>query len=40
VVVHADAEGADTLRCSLVDWLSDMELVQAGNAVVLDRYSG
>jgi multimeric flavodoxin WrbA len=40
VVVHGDAEGADTLRRSLVDWLSDMELVQAGNAAVLDRYIG
>ena len=40
VVVHGDAEGADTLRRSLVDWLTDMELVQAGNAAILDRYIG
>ena len=32
--------GADTLRRSLADWLSDMELVQAGNTAVLDRYIG
>ncbi len=40
VVVHGDAEGADTLRRSLVDWLTDMELVQAGRSSVLDRYVG
>lgn len=40
VVVHGDAEGADTLRRSLVDWLHDMELVQAGAAGALDRYVG
>ena len=40
VVVHGDAEGADTLRRSLVDWLSDMHLIQAGQAAILDRYVG
>lgn len=40
VVVHGDAEGADTLRRSLVDWLSDMHLIQAGQASILDRYIG
>jgi multimeric flavodoxin WrbA len=40
VVVHADTEGADTLRRSLVDWLTDMELIQAGRAATLDRYIG
>lgn len=40
VVVHGDAEGADTLRRSLVDWLTDMELIQAGRAAMLDRYIG
>jgi hypothetical protein len=40
VVVHGDAAGVDTLRRSLVDWLSDMELIQAGRAAVLDRYIG
>jgi multimeric flavodoxin WrbA len=40
VVVHGDAEGADTLRRSLTDWLLDMELVESGNAGTLDRYIG
>ena len=40
VVVHGDATGAATLRRSLVDWLTDMKLVQAGTAGVLDRYVG
>jgi multimeric flavodoxin WrbA len=40
VVVHADTEGADTLRRSLTDWLTDMELVPAGAAATLDRYVG
>jgi multimeric flavodoxin WrbA len=40
VVVHGDAEGTDTVRRSLVDWLTDMHLVQAGRAAVLDRYIG
>jgi len=40
LVVHGDAEGTDTVRRSLTDWLSDMELVQAGSAAVLDRYIG
>lgn len=39
VVVHGDAEGVDTLRRSLTDWLSDMDLVPATNAAV-DRYIG
>ena len=40
VVVHGDAAGADTLRRSLVDWLTDMKLIQAGSAAILDRYVG
>jgi multimeric flavodoxin WrbA len=40
VVVHGDTEGVDTLRRSLVDWLTDMELVPAGAAANLDRYVG
>ncbi len=39
-MVHGDAEGADTLRRSLTDWLLDMELVEAGNAGTIDRYIG
>jgi multimeric flavodoxin WrbA len=40
VVVHGDAAGVETLRRSLVDWLTDMELRQAGAAATLDRYVG
>ena len=40
VVVHADAEGADTLRRSLTDWLTDMDLVPAAPSASLDRYIG
>ncbi|MGH8175542.1 MAG: flavodoxin family protein [Steroidobacter sp.] len=40
VVVHGDAGGVDGLRRSLVDWLTDMELIQAGRAATLDRYIG
>lgn len=40
VIVHGDTEGADTLRQSLSAWLTDMHLVQAGGAAVLDRYIG
>ena len=35
-----DAEGADTLRRSLVDWFSDMKMIQSGAASVLGRYIG
>jgi multimeric flavodoxin WrbA len=40
VVVHGDAAGAESLRRALFDWLSDMGLVPAGGAAVLDRYVG
>ena len=40
VVVHGDAAGAETLRRSLFDWLTDMELVPAGGAAIVDRYIG
>ena len=40
IVVHGDAEGAETLRRSLNDWLTDMELVPAAASAVLDRYVG
>jgi multimeric flavodoxin WrbA len=39
VVVHGDAVGAETLRRSLSDWLTDMQLVAATGAM-LDRYIG
>jgi len=34
------AAGAETLRRSLHDWLTDMELVPAGLNAVFDRYVG
>jgi multimeric flavodoxin WrbA len=40
VVVHGDAAGADGLRRSLTDWLSDMGLVQAGHLSTISRYIG
>jgi multimeric flavodoxin WrbA len=40
VVVHGDAEGAETLRRNLYDWLSDMKLVPAGATANIDRYIG
>lgn len=40
VVVHGDAVGAETVRRSLADWLTDMRLLGAGGAAVLDRYIG
>jgi len=40
IVVHGDAEGAETLRRNLTDWLLDMDLVEAGNRATLDRYIG
>jgi multimeric flavodoxin WrbA len=39
VVVHGDAVGAETLRRSLTDWLTDMNLIEATGAT-LDRYIG
>jgi multimeric flavodoxin WrbA len=40
VVVHGDAEGPELLRRSLVDWLNDMDLVQAGATACFDRFIG
>jgi len=40
LVVHGDAEGADTLRRSLVDWLTDMKLIAASPSATFDRYVG
>lgn len=40
VVVHADAEGVDTLRHALASWLRDMQLLPAGNAALVVRYIG
>ena len=38
--MHGDAVGAETLRRSLGDWLSDMELVPAIREGGIDRYVG
>src|SRR6266850_2930965 len=40
VVVHGDAEGADSVRRALHDWLADMNLFPSGEAAVFDRYIG
>jgi hypothetical protein len=39
-VVHGDAEGADSVRRALHDWLADMNLFPSGEAAVFDRYIG
>jgi multimeric flavodoxin WrbA len=38
LVVHGDAAGAGTLRRSLSDWLTDMNLVPASPKALVDRY--
>src|SRR5438552_9117940 len=40
IVVHGDAAGAETLRRSLTDWLTDMALVPAAPHALVDRYVG
>jgi multimeric flavodoxin WrbA len=40
IVVHGDTVGAETLRRSLSDWLTDMSLVQASRAAEVDGYIG
>ena len=40
VVAHGDAAGSENLRRMLVDWLTDMELIQAGDSAVLDTWIG
>ena len=40
IVVHGDAAGAETLRRVLTDWLTDMGLIAAGNAALVDGYVG
>jgi multimeric flavodoxin WrbA len=40
VIVHGDAEGAEMLRRSLSDWLSDLQLVPAAHAANFSRYVG
>ncbi len=40
IVVHGDSVGAETLRRSLADWLTDMSLVSAGRMAEADGYVG
>jgi multimeric flavodoxin WrbA len=40
VVVHGDTVGAETLRRSLTDWLTDMKLIPAMPQGGIDRYIG
>jgi hypothetical protein len=40
IVVHGDSVGAETLRRSLSDWLTDMELISAGTMAEKDGYIG
>ncbi len=40
LVVHGDAESAESVRRALTDWLTDMNLVQAGPHATIDRYIG
>ena len=40
VVVHGDSVGAETLRRSLADWLTDMKLISAGGMAEADGYIG
>ena len=40
IVVHGDSVGAETLRRSLADWLTDMRLISAGRMAETDGYIG
>ena len=40
VVVHGDAAGVGTLRQNLTNWLTDMELIEAGHLSQLGSYVG
>jgi multimeric flavodoxin WrbA len=40
VVAHGDAAGPENLRRMLVDWLTDLGMVQAGPAAALDTWIG
>jgi multimeric flavodoxin WrbA len=40
VVAHGDAAGPETLRRMLVDWLTDIGMVQAGPMAALDTWIG
>jgi multimeric flavodoxin WrbA len=40
VVAHGDAAGVGNVRAALCDWLTSLELHQAGASAALDRYIG
>ena len=40
IVAHGDFVGAETLRRSLSDWLTDMHLISAGGLAETDGYIG
>jgi multimeric flavodoxin WrbA len=40
VVAHGDASGPENLRRMLVDWLTDIGMIQAGPAAALDTWIG
>lgn len=40
IIAHGDAEGAESVRQALHDWLCDMELIPAGASATIDRYIG
>jgi multimeric flavodoxin WrbA len=40
IVVHGDAAGVETLRRSLTDWLTDIGMIAAGRAALVDGYVG
>jgi multimeric flavodoxin WrbA len=40
IVAHGDSVGAETLRRSLSDWLTDMHLISAGGLAETDGYIG
>ena len=40
LVVHGDSAGAETMRRSLSDWLTDMSLISAGRKGETDGYVG
>ncbi len=40
VIVHGDSAGVENLRRIIVDWLTDMGLIQAGKSSILNHYIG
>jgi multimeric flavodoxin WrbA len=40
IVAHGDSVGAETLRRSLSDWLTDMDMISAGSFAEIDGYIG